>query len=102
MTFPDAFAARNVGLMKRFGVRVHHVDSYTGMVKYNYGGQGLRDGLRGRVEELCAVLGEVEEVVRLRVELMVEKRDVEVGKGVLEPLLLLGNVRQVVCVGVEG
>lgn len=99
MKFPDDFVTRNVSLMKRFQIRVHYVDSYTGMVKYNYGGHGLTDGLRSRVIDLCRVLEGVSELARLEIELRDENEDTELGQTLLEPFLQLSNVRQLVISG---
>lgn len=99
MKFPDGFAARNVSLIRRFRVTVHHVDSYTGFVKYNYGGPGLTDGLRSRVTGLCRVLKRVEELKSLEIKLLDQNRDTELGQTLLEPFLKLSNVRQTVVTG---
>lgn len=99
MKFPDDFAARNVALMTRFRVSVHHIHSYTGMVKYNYGGPGLTDGLRSRVVDICRVLKGAEELMRLEVELRDEHGDPERGRTLLEPFLRLDNVRRLIMTG---
>lgn len=39
-------------LIKRVVVHVDHVDSYTGMIKFNVGGKGLTHGLRRQVQRL--------------------------------------------------
>jgi hypothetical protein len=38
-------------------VLVEHVDSYKGMIKYNCGGRGLSEGVRGQIQRLVDVLG---------------------------------------------
>ena len=64
--FPDPIAARNKPLMRKFHVRIHQVDSYTGMIKYNYSHpEILARGLRCQVEILCASLREMYEIREL-------------------------------------
>ncbi|KAI9874679.1 MAG: hypothetical protein M1830_009421 [Pleopsidium flavum] len=94
MRFPDDIAARNVPLIKRLHIRVHHVDSYTGMVKYNYGGHGLTDGLKSRVEDLCRVLKGFPVLAKLEIELLDGNKDMELGQTVLEPFSQLSNVHR--------
>ena len=60
--FPDPFAARNRSLMRKL------VDSYTGMIKYNYGNpEILARGLRCQVESLCGLLNEMHEIRKLQI-----------------------------------
>ena len=99
MKFPDDFAVRNVSLMRRLKIRAHHVDSYTGMVKYNYGGYGLTDGLRGQVKDLCRVLEGAKELTRLEIELHDGNKDIRLGQTLLDPFSQLPNVRQVILTG---
>jgi len=94
MKFPDDIAARNVPFIKRLHIRVHHVDSYTGMVKYNYGGHGLTDGLRNRVEDLCQVLKGVAELAKLEIQLLDGNKNAELGQTVLEPFSQLSNIHR--------
>ena len=42
LAFPAKMAKRNISQIRRLVVRIHHVDNYTGMVKHNFGGPGLR------------------------------------------------------------
>lgn len=66
--FPDPIVARNRPLMRNFYVRVHQVDSYTGMIKYNYSNpEVLARGLRCQVNILCAFLKEMHEIRELRI-----------------------------------
>ena len=66
--FPDPIAARNWPLMRKLHVRVHQVDSYTGMIKYNYGNpEMLARGLKCQVHILCAVLKEMYEIRELQI-----------------------------------
>jgi len=37
-------------------VLVEHVDSYKGMIKYNCGGRGLSEGVRGQIQRLVDIL----------------------------------------------
>lgn len=66
--FPDPIAARNWPLMRKFHLRVHQVDSYTGMIKYNYSNpEVLARALRCQVDILCAFLKELPEILELRI-----------------------------------
>lgn len=80
-------------------MRVHHVDSYVGMVKYNYSGAGLTDGLLMQVRGLCRVLRGMEEIGRLGVVFRDDGEREGVGEVVLEPFLALENVKAVVVSG---
>ncbi|MCJ1432114.1 hypothetical protein MMC27_001470 [Xylographa pallens] len=99
MAFPDDLAPRNVALMRRLQVRVHHVDSYLGMMKYGYGGSGLAEGLADQVRWLGRILGRLERVVELRVVWRDDGGRQGVAEGVLGPLKTLANVER--CVVVE-
>ncbi len=69
--FFELFSAASVARMRHFVVNVEHVDSYTGMMKYNCGGIGLTEGLRRQVERLADALETVEAIRSLQVRLMV-------------------------------
>ena len=99
MAFPDDLAPRTVALMRRFQVRVHHVDSYLGMMKYGYGGSGLAEGLADQVRWLGRILGRLERVLELRVVWRDDGGREGVAEGVLGPLRALGNVERCVVVG---
>ena len=43
-------------MIKRVVVHVDHVDSYTGMIKFNVGGRGLTHGLRRQIQRLVNAL----------------------------------------------
>lgn len=61
--FPDPIAARNRPLMRKVYVRIHQVDSYTGMIKYNYSNpEILARGLRSQISLLCSLLNESYEI----------------------------------------
>lgn len=66
--FPDPIAARNRPLMRKFHIRIHQVDSYTGMIKYNYSNpEILARGLKNQVKTLCAFLNELHVIRELRI-----------------------------------
>ncbi|KAL9132730.1 MAG: hypothetical protein Q9175_006093 [Cornicularia normoerica] len=66
--FPDPIAARNRPLMRKFHVRINQVDSYTGMIKYNYSNpEILARGLKCQVHILCAFLNGMHEIRDLRI-----------------------------------
>ncbi|MCJ1382703.1 hypothetical protein MMC17_005816 [Xylographa soralifera] len=98
MAFPDDLAPRNVALMRKFQVRVCHVDSYLGMMKYGYGGKGLAEGLADQVRWLGRILGRLERIAELRVIWKDDGGREGVGGGVLEPLRTLQNVESCVVV----
>lgn len=50
--FLELLPARYMKLVKRVVVNLDHVDSYTGMIKYNVSGKGLTHGLRKQVQRL--------------------------------------------------
>ncbi|KAK4983504.1 hypothetical protein LTR50_007177 [Elasticomyces elasticus] len=54
--FLDLVPSHYLKLIKRLVISVDHVDSYTGMIKYNVGGKGLTHGLRLQVEKLVKAL----------------------------------------------
>ena len=66
--FPDPIAVRNRPLMRNIHVRVHQVDSYTGIIKYNYSNpEILARGLARQVESLCAFMNEMHEIRKLQI-----------------------------------
>lgn len=54
--FLELLPAKYMALVKRVVVNVDHVDSYTGMIKFNVSGKGLTHGLRKQVQRLVNVL----------------------------------------------
>ena len=99
LAFPDGLAARNISHIRRIVVRVHHVDNYTGMVKHNFGGPGLREGLRIQVERLCRTLQTAYQLSELRIRLQNDSHTVGVDQLILKPFLELKNVRTVKATG---
>ena len=57
--FLELMPERYLRRLRRVLVCVDHVDSYTGMIKYNVSGRGLVGGLRGQVGRLVGALGPV-------------------------------------------
>ena len=67
-SFPDPIVAQNRPLMRKFHVRIHQVDGYTGMVKYNYSNpEKLARGLRCQVDIFCDLLKGMYEIRELRI-----------------------------------
>ena len=99
MAFPDQMAARNIKLMRKFHVRIHNIDSYTGMIKYNYSGLGLTDGVKDQVQFFCQALRSLPEIGFLHVHLQDDTHNAQAGQKVLEPFLDLKHVRVVTCSG---
>ena len=54
--FLDLISPRYLRFIRQLSVTVDHVDSYTGMIKYNVGGKGLTYGLRDQVRKLVDAL----------------------------------------------
>ncbi|MCJ1254863.1 hypothetical protein MMC24_002679 [Lignoscripta atroalba] len=99
MAFPDHFSPRNRALMRKFYIRVHHVDSYTGMVKYNYGGHGLIDGTRDQVRFLCQTLRSLASIHSLHIHLQDDSTTStapnDSAQTMLEPFLDLKNTLRI-------
>lgn len=54
--FLDLLPHKYLKLVRRVVVHIDHVDSYTGMIKFNVGGKGLTHGLRRQVQRLVNAL----------------------------------------------
>ncbi|GAB7362440.1 hypothetical protein MBLNU230_g2762t1 [Neophaeotheca triangularis] len=54
--FLELLPERYMRLIKKVVVHVDHVDSYTGMIKFNVSGRGLTQGLKQQVQRLVNVL----------------------------------------------
>ncbi|KAI5364867.1 hypothetical protein Slin15195_G044050 [Septoria linicola] len=54
--FLELLPKKYMALVKRVVVNIDHVDSYTGMIKFNVSGKGLTHGLRKQVQRLVNVL----------------------------------------------
>ncbi|KAI7165781.1 hypothetical protein KC343_g9415 [Hortaea werneckii] len=54
--FLDLLPQKYLKLVRKVVVHVDHVDSYTGMIKFNVGGKGLTHGLRRQVQRLVNAL----------------------------------------------
>ncbi|KAF2115056.1 hypothetical protein BDV96DRAFT_494000 [Lophiotrema nucula] len=70
MSFLEHFSQRNLLRIKNYVVNVEHVDNYTGMIKYNFGGPGLSAGIRTKVGELADLLSAVPYLTRLQIHLI--------------------------------
>jgi hypothetical protein len=92
MAFPDHIVPRNLSLIHRLHIRIKHIDSYTGMIKYNYSGPGLTDGLKDQVTFLCIALRKIEEINHLHIHLQDEARKPELSQRVLDPFFDVKNV----------
>ena len=113
--FPAA-SPRYIRRIRNYDVSVEHVDSYTGMIKFNCGGPGLTAGLRAQVARLASLLRAADSLNSFRVRLadvnrtLKELRRVpllggergmsaEVAQTVLEPLVALSGARKVEIMG---
>ncbi|KAI6891874.1 hypothetical protein KC318_g10256 [Hortaea werneckii] len=54
--FLDLLPHKYLKLVRKVVVHIDHVDSYTGMIKFNVGGKGLTHGLRRQVQRLVNAL----------------------------------------------
>jgi hypothetical protein len=99
LAFPEYLAPRNIALIRRLCIRVHHVDSYVGMVKYNYSGHGLTDGLQTQVKFLCQALRTIPEIISLHVDFQDDSKTEGTDEIVLQPFLCLTNTRHVALSG---
>ena len=69
-SFLDHFSQRNLLRIKNYIINVEHVDSYTGMIKYNCGGHGLSAGIRHQVQNLVDLLSVVPCLHRIYIHLI--------------------------------
>ncbi|CAF9927501.1 MAG: hypothetical protein HETSPECPRED_006593 [Heterodermia speciosa] len=92
--FPDKLARRNVACIRKLLLRIHHVDNYTGMIKHNFSGPGLRQGLRLQVERLCQqTLQDMYEISHLHIHFQNDSHTMSVDQQILEPLMQLTRTR---------
>lgn len=99
IAFRDQLASRGMAFIRKLHVRVHHVDSYTGMAKYSYSGPGLRDGVKDQVLALCTFLPNLPEITKLSIQFRDDGATAALGQAVLEPFLTLKNTREVTVEG---
>lgn len=95
LAFPDKLADRNISYIRNVILRIHHVDNYTGMVKYSFEGPGLREGLKNQVDRLCEVLQDMYQISRLQIQFKNDSHTPGVDQPILKPLLNLNNVSSV-------
>ena len=94
LAFPDKLGKRNVSYIRKLLIRIHHVDNYTGMIKHNFSGPGLRQGLRLQVEKLCReTLQDMYEISLLRIHFQNDSHTMSVDQQILEPLKQLTKTR---------
>ena len=92
--FPDKLAKRNVSYIRNLLIRIHHVDNYTGMIKHNFSGPGLRQGLRLQLERLCQeTLQDMYEISHLHIHFQNDSHKMSVDQQILEPLMQLTKTR---------
>ncbi|KAF2811352.1 uncharacterized protein BDZ99DRAFT_461440 [Mytilinidion resinicola] len=116
-SFLDHFSQRNLLRIRNYIVNVEHVDSYTGMIKYNCGGRGLTAGIRQQVQNLVELLALVPSLHRVHVHLIdgaisrvrfpsgrlhrvQDKGNCAAAQTVLDPLFRLYGVRKAAVTGV--
>ena len=92
--FPHKLAKSNVAYIRKSIVRIHHVDNYTGMIKHNYSGPGLRQGLKSQVERLCRdTLQDMYEISHLHIHFQNDGHENSMDQRILEPLMRLTKTR---------
>ena len=92
--FPDKLAKSNVSYIRKLNVRIHHVDNYTGMIKHNFSGPGLRQGLKLQVQRLCQdTLQDMYEISHLHIHFQNDGHKESVDQQILEPLMQLTKTR---------
>ncbi|MCJ1463055.1 hypothetical protein MMC07_001659 [Pseudocyphellaria aurata] len=96
LAFPDSLAWRNLSCVKKLHVRIHQVDSYTGMMKYNYAGRDpLTAKLKEQVETLCKSLKEMTRLRHLGVDLQKCPHDDPVAMSIImQPFTRLRNLHK--------
>ncbi|KAF2738525.1 hypothetical protein EJ04DRAFT_541232 [Polyplosphaeria fusca] len=70
ISFLEHFSQRNLMRIKNYIINVEHVDNYTGMIKYNFGGPGLVAGISQKTEDLANLLSVVPYINRLHVHMI--------------------------------
>ena len=92
----EKFPKRNLALIRRYLIRVHMVDSYTGMIKYNVTSLSpLAVGVQSQVLKLVNTLQVASEIFRLQIHLVISEWNPELylyGNIALSPFLGLKNV----------
>lgn len=92
LAFPTSLAWRNLSLVRKVMIRIHQVDSYTGMMKYNYAGRyPLTAGLKDQVETLCISLQKMAELRQLRIHLQNNNYDPVATETIMDPFSRLSN-----------
>lgn len=85
--FLELLPDRYMRMIKKVVVHVDHVDSYTGMIKFNVSGRGLTQGLKQQVQRLVNVLKPMEDETR-REEIGDDEAGGQVGRHSIEERLL--------------
>lgn len=96
LAFPGSLAWRNLDLVKKVHIRIHQVDSYTGMMKYNYAGRDpLTAKLKDQVEMLCTSLEEMTQLRHLGVYLQKSTHDHVATSIIMDPFTRLRNLHKI-------
>jgi hypothetical protein len=118
--FLDHFSQRNLLRIKNYIINVEHVDSYTGMIKYNCSGRGLAVGIRQQVQNLVELLAVAPCLQQLqlhlidgtitkarfaaigqRIQMVEESQHMPISQTVLSPFTRLYGVRKAKVTGVS-
>lgn len=92
LAFPESLAWRNLGLVRKLQIRIYQVDSYTGMMKYNYAGRySLTAGLKDQIETLCTSLQDMAELRYLDIHIQNNSDDPVPTDIIMDPFSRLRN-----------
>lgn len=90
----DQLGSGGMAFVRKLHVRVQHIDSSTGMVKYNYSGHGLTEGVKDQETAPCTFLRNLPEITKLSIEFRDGGATAGRGQGALEPFLMLTNTHK--------
>ncbi|KAL8776452.1 MAG: hypothetical protein Q9213_008269 [Squamulea squamosa] len=92
--FPQCFGEQYLPLIRNLTIKIHIVDCYLGMIKYNHSNPaGLLHGYRTQVEHLCNVLEKLPHLKRLRIWFRDDSATPGSAQAVLSPLSRIRTAR---------
>ena len=95
LAFPERLAQGNVSRIRNLMVQIHCDDDYTGMVKHNFGGPGLVEGMKTQVERLRETLQNMYQIQNLLIHFTNDSQDTRIDQVILSPFLSLQNTQTV-------
>ena len=87
LAFPKFLAARNVALIRKLVIRVHHV------AEFPYRGNDYTTRLKYRVDELCKDLGAIPEIAQMHVHVQNDNSCPDLSHVFIGSFLALRNIR---------